>query len=319
MFILYPLHNHTSPTPQLTKHSDETPSSNIFFGIPELDALLPISTPTNLELISPPPTHHAPGAGKTSLLYLIIAHAILPPSFSSIPLSGQNAVIILFDPLHHFTVPRLARTTFAILVSKAKEAGKDISTDDMKTLVATSLLHVHIYRPQSWTSLITTLRSLPEYLFDAARHKSIHRRIHSILLDDVDAFVWSIRNGSTANQLSAASTQLTSALRHLTTLLSCGVVLTSQSTTPTSFRPALPLQWPQNMPVTRLAVRRVDVVKFAPGLSVEEAEAERAQRWEVVSKGRFECWKVGVGVRDGEGFVFRVGERGVAVERREGA
>lgn len=54
------------------------------------------------------------------------------------------------------------------------------------------------------------------------------------------------------------------------------------------------------------------MVKFAPAISVEEAEAERAQRWEVVKKGRFECWKVG---RDAEGFVFRVGERGVEVER----
>lgn len=72
------------------------------------------------------------------------------------------------------------------------------------------------------------------------------------------------------------------------------------------------------MAVTRLTVRRVEVLKFAPALSVEEAEAERAQRWGVVQKERFECSKVGVGVRDGEGFVFRVGERGVEIERAEG-
>jgi hypothetical protein len=69
------------------------------------------------------------------------------------------------------------------------------------------------------------------------------------------------------------------------------------------------------MIVTRFAIRRVEVLRFAPALSVAEAEVERAQRWDVVQKGRFEVWKVGVGVGDGEGFVFRVGETGVEVER----
>lgn len=68
------------------------------------------------------------------------------------------------------------------------------------------------------------------------------------------------------------------------------------------------------MHVTRLAVRRVDVLRFAHEMSWEQASAEAAKRWEVVKRGRFECWKVG-GVRDGfEGFVFRVGE-GVEIER----
>lgn len=57
-------------------------------------------------------------------------------------------------------------------------------------------------------------------------------------------------------------------------------------------------------------------------MSVEEAEAERGARWEVVSRGRFECWRLGAGEKkglgagrdgDGRGFVFRVG-RGVEVE-----
>jgi hypothetical protein len=54
------------------------------------------------------------------------------------------------------------------------------------------------------------------------------------------------------------------------------------------------------------------VLKFAEGISVEEAEKERAKRWDVVTKGRFSVCKVGA--REGEGFVFRVGERGVEVE-----
>ena len=74
------------------------------------------------------------------------------------------------------------------------------------------------------------------------------------------------------------------------------------------------------MSVTRLAVRRVEVLKFAPEMSVEQAEAERGQRWDVVQRARFECWKVGAGAWEGrgEGIVFRVGTCGVEVEGEGG-
>ena len=69
----------------------------------------------------------------------------------------------------------------------------------------------------------------------------------------------------------------------------------------------------------RLGVRRVEVVRFASEMGVEQAQAEGAQRWEVVQRGRSEVWKVGgSSVREGEGFVFRVGAQGVEVEREGG-
>ncbi|KAH3972894.1 hypothetical protein HBH51_103200 [Parastagonospora nodorum] len=307
---------------------NETPNTHIFFGIPEIDILFPSSTSPILELISPPPTHHPSGAGKTSLLYLIIAHAILPTTFSSTPLSGQNAAVILFDPLHHFSVPRLAKVIFTIISTTLHSAAKEIEPlkPAIKTLIATSLLHVHIFRPQSWSATLSTLKSMPDYLFDEERHKSKHRRIHSIVLEDVDAFVWSIRSSVSTDltatpesNLTSASTLLTSALMQLHTQFSCGVILTSHSTTPSSFRPAIPTSWPKEVSTTRLAVRRVEVLKFAPALSVEEAEIERAQRWDVVKKGRFEVWEIGAGVGagNGEGFVFRIGDEGVGIERNE--
>jgi len=65
----------------------------------------------------------------------------------------------------------------------------------------------------------------------------------------------------------------------------------------------------------------VEVLRFAPEMSIEQAEAERGQRWEVVKRGRFECWRVGAGGGDGvgDGFVFRVGMHGVEMERESGA
>jgi hypothetical protein len=188
---------------------------------------------------------------------------------------------------------------------------------------------VHIFHPSSWDSLVSTLHSLPAYLFSPTRHKSTHRRIHSLILDDVDAFVWPLRAAhadrntstrSTTSPLSTASHQLTAQIKTLTSQLACHAVLTTSSLSPSSFRPPLPTAWPAGLNVTRLGVRRVEVVKFAPEMSVEQAEGEKGQRGEVVRRGRFEAWKVGAGPgqETGEGFVFRVGERGVEIEREGG-
>ncbi|KAI4685119.1 hypothetical protein J4E81_008932 [Alternaria sp. BMP 2799] len=292
----------------------------------QIDRLILNSSSPILEIISPPPTHHASGAGKTSLIYLIIAHAILPRNFSSTPLYGQESAVILFDPLHHFSIPRLVQVMSTHLKTSLATTEQEITATlkaSMKSAIKTALPHLHIFHPTSWSSFLSTLDSLPEYLLNKTpQHKSMHRRIHSLILEDIDAFVWSIRNtsptvSSSSNTLATASTQLTTRVAKLGKLLSCATVLTSQSNLLSSYRPSLPTSWPQGTPVTRLAVRRVDVLQFAPGISVEDAEKERVQRWEVVSRGRFECWRVGVGARDGEGFVFRVG-KGIEMEREGG-
>ncbi|KAF1948970.1 hypothetical protein CC80DRAFT_282504, partial [Byssothecium circinans] len=287
-----------------------------------------------LELISPHPTHHPSPAGKTSLLYLTTTLAILPPSLSNVHLNGKNAAIVIIDPLSHFSSERLAEVALTYLVSKLQESGRDVTSNALRReileCVKNALVHVHIFRPVSWESMLETLGRMPEYLFDGTRHLSTQRHVHALVLEDVDVFTSYIRATSASttttttttptNPLTPASAQLTTHLTTLLALLSCPVILTSHSATPSSFRPALPTSWPRGTQVTRLAVRRVEVIKFAPGLSVEEAESERAQRWEVVRRARFEAWKVGSGGkgtgvgRGEEGFVFRVG-RSVDVER----
>ncbi|OAL52816.1 hypothetical protein IQ07DRAFT_629354 [Pyrenochaeta sp. DS3sAY3a] len=339
--------------------SSTTPTPPGYFSIPALDSLLPSPlSPPILELISPPPTHHS-HSGKTSLLYLITTLAILPPSFRSAPLSGKNTSIILFDPLHRFSVHRLAQIVLNYVVDQLRAHGQRIDEDEdddatkteIKSLVRNCLLHVHIFRPQSWGALLASLDALPAYLFDATRHSSMQRRVHALLLDDIDAFVPVLRNeragdsnsSGPANPLTAASVRLTSVLQRLAREFFCGIVLTGHSSSAASFRPSLPVAWAprageagraagdaardtttqstthQSVTPTRLAVRRIQVLKFAPAISLEEAEAERQQRWDVVSKGRFECWRIGVGIAagEGEGFVFRVGKGGVWVEEGE--
>jgi hypothetical protein len=203
--------------------------------------------------------------------------------------------------------------------------------DEIKDTVKTALQHVHILRPTSWSSLLSTLSTLPEYLFDGSRHHSIERRIHSLVLEDVDAFSWDIRasspsslvasNVNSTSSLTLASQDLVTVLLSLSTRFSASILLSSHSaaTSPSTFRTPLPLptSWPPHVHVTRLAVRRVEVLPFAPGISVEEAQRQRDQRWDIVKRGRFECWKVGVngkGKKEGEGFVFSVGKE-VEVEK----
>lgn len=279
-----------------------------------------------LELVSPPATHHASSAGKSSLVYLIITHAVLPPVFSGIPLDGHAAAVVLIDPLRHFSAARLAQVMLQHIAAAFKQHGKKnlFTTADTKrevlTLIKRSLTHLHILHPPTWDALLANLRSLPDYLFDTQRHQSMHRRIHSIIIEDLSIFAFPLRSAHTgaSNPLTTASARLTSALSRLATQLSCAVVVTGVSATPTAYRPPLPTSWPQALSVTRLAVRRVEVRRFAPGVSVEEAEAGREQRWEVVSRGRFVCSRVvGGGRMEGEEFVFRVGD-GVEVERGEG-
>lgn len=313
----------------LTNNSNSesnTTSNRTPFSIPELDVLSGSSSPTILELISPPHTHHPSGAGKTSLLYLIIAQAILPPSFPSIPdLNGHDAAIILFDPLHHFSIPRLSSVILHHLVSKLPVPIGTLPPStkaDLLSLTTRCLDHVHIFHPSSWASLLNTLTTLPDYLLSTDKHRSAHRRVHSLVLDDIDAFTHSLRSAHSGgpSPLSAAARVLTRELQRLMALLSCHAVVSSESVAGTAFRPALPVALAGGVNVVRLAVRRVEVLKFAPEMSVEQAEAERGQRWEVVKRGRFECWRVGVGGGEsaGDGFVFRVGERGVEIEREDG-
>ncbi|KAF2686105.1 hypothetical protein K458DRAFT_387118 [Lentithecium fluviatile CBS 122367] len=300
--------------------------------------------PHILELISPPPTHHPSPAGKTSLLYHLTTHAILPSHLGTILISGLNSAVVILDPLSHFHIPRLAQIMLCHISRHLRTADRDISDEGVRIevleCVKRSLQHVHIFRPTCWEGLLATLSSLPSYLFDGPRHRSMNRPIHALILEDMHIFTPHIRSLSTSttsphtatpnpNPLTTPSIHLTTHLTHLSTHLSTNIILTSHSTSPGAFRPPLPTAWPPALQarVTRLTVRRVEVVKFAPGMCVEEAEGERRKRWDIVERGRFEVWRVRPGAgpggggkekgKEGEGFVFRVGG-GVEIEREEG-
>ncbi|KAF2493226.1 hypothetical protein BU16DRAFT_433758, partial [Lophium mytilinum] len=157
------------------------------FAIPELDRLFPkpAQKMPMIELIS-----SGPGAGKTSLIYYIIAVAILPATYSSTPIGGQSSAVVVLDADNRFRVERLVEVMASYISSRLAAAGipQQQKTDGMRDLIHACLAHVHIFRLQSMRSLLATLKSLPEYLESRTAHRSAHRRLHSIFLDSASAF-----------------------------------------------------------------------------------------------------------------------------------
>ncbi|KAF2635738.1 hypothetical protein P280DRAFT_534726 [Massarina eburnea CBS 473.64] len=324
-----PIPHPTEPEPEKNEHDPEPwildpilPRTHA----PTTTTIPPKPPRTILELISPPYTHHPSPSGKSSLIYLIITLATLPPTLLNIPLNGKNAAIILLDPLSHFNAPRLAEIMLHHLTTVLTTAGQDIRSPPTKNAVQScihnALLHVHVFRPTTWSALLHTLQTLPTYLFDGQRHVSMGRCVGGVVVEHVDALA--LTSPITTTSLQTTNPLTTHLTSLLTSLPTSPIIITSYSTSPTtttttSFRPTLPTSSPHSpqINVTRLAIRSVRVLPFAPCLSVDEAEADRAQRWDVVGRRRFEVWRVGAGGVGTEGFVFRVG-RGVVVEKGEG-
>ncbi|KAF2812390.1 uncharacterized protein BDZ99DRAFT_439485 [Mytilinidion resinicola] len=321
---------------------------SMHFGIPELDRLVPVvEQPPALPLPQPetfsssPPLpvqttaikkplqkmpmieliSSGPGAGKTSLIYYIIAVAILPSTYSSTPIGGQSSAVVVLDTDNRFRVERLVEVMASYVSSRLRAAGipQQQNTDGMRDLIHACLAHVHIFHLQTMHSLLATLKSLPEYLESRTAHRSAHRRLHSIFLDSASAFFWPTR-AAEENGTSPVTAMETYALlaRELTTVsqrFCCAVVASAWDVGAGQLftqrlRASLPMSW-SSFPTLRLALRRVPVPRFTVGMTVQEAEAEKEMRWGVVSRGWCEAWVLGGSGL--EGFFFRVGE-GVDIE-----
>lgn len=210
-----------------------------------------------------------------------------------------------------------------------------------------ALKHVHIFRPQSLDSTVSTLKSLPGYLFDKSKHYSIDRPVAFIAVDSASAFYWQHRadedDAALHQTLNAAITaptkpigyaELTTALKAASATFSCPLILTSRHLGPApsslhtynaearSLRPSLPAPLSQ-IPTLRLIGQRVPVRKFPAGISVEEARREAAQRQNAVEEGKFEAIMNEWGVDErtlqklqsvGAGFGFRIRPSGLTVE-----
>lgn len=142
-------------------------------------------------------------AGKTQLLYYLTALAVLPRHYGDISVGGQEAAVVYIDADDRFDAERL-RVVAQGIVKRAQvsvpegsternEAPRSLTEDDLKTLVTSSLQHVHVFRPQSSSALLATLSSVGAYLYDLSRHYSASRPLQMAAIDSATAFFWQDR------------------------------------------------------------------------------------------------------------------------------
>lgn len=297
----------------------------------ELDALKKaLQRPNTIEF-----TSDEPGAGKTHLLYLIVAIAVLPHSISGVLLNGNYSTVVVFDADDRFSVERLVQVIQHYIhqqINAHEDDGQGTEKDpqpqpseaDIEDVISTSLQHIHIFQPQSLASTISTLQSLPSYLLDATKHHSSNRPLHSIIIDSITTYYWAYRasednarlasldrpapqNPATAPQ--ATYSQLYHHLRTLSHRFSCSIIATGTNSSSRYLGSDAGLPWPA-LPTLRLHMARKAVPKFAPAMSVEEAMAEKEERWREVQKGQF----VAISGTANGGFGYWIRNEGVGVD-----
>ncbi|GIK01860.1 hypothetical protein Aspvir_005901 [Aspergillus viridinutans] len=143
-------------------------------------------------------------AGKTHLLYYLTAIAVLPSTINGIRVDGQASAVVFIDADGRFDAERLRTVACGLIDRKLKVhsgtgCGESpegqihpplLATQELESIIVSSLQHVHVFRPQSSASLLATLNSLQAYLLDISRHYSSHRPLHAIFIDSATAFFW---------------------------------------------------------------------------------------------------------------------------------
>ncbi|QGA22216.1 hypothetical protein EYB26_009932 [Talaromyces marneffei] len=243
--LLHDLRNH------FPSHKDDA-----FFGIKDLDELLnvflgPKRRKPVIEISSP-----SSGGGKSQLVYYLIAMSVLPASFNGHKLDGRGGAVVLVDTDGRLDVQRLYDIIESVIqhaLDGAETSGD--ATNELATLIRDTLQNIHIFRPQTSTSLLSTLKSLDTYLLDHPKTSS-SRHLHGIFLDSASAFYWSDRLrdeiartteiGRPAAEIQQRREQRTSfymsvlyhdiaaELRRLQGVFECGVVYTTWGITPRS-------------------------------------------------------------------------------------
>lgn len=221
------------------------------------------------------------GAGKSQLLYYLMAVAILPSTFHNVRL-GKNVAVVFIDADYRFDAHRLRIIARGIVHQKLKDH------NDIENMLVNSLQHVHIFHPDSSASLLATLQSLDAYLFDLSRHVSSTRPVQAIFIDSATAFFWQdklrdqvarteeigrpyaeielARSRKQSFYITDMYAELVRELKRLQRVLGCAVVYTttawvgrshvldSAGAAPVAFRCALPPPWGL-FPTLRLVVR----------------------------------------------------------------
>ena len=264
-------------------------------------------------------TSSTTGAGKTHLMYLIVCMAILPLQWAGRKLVGSDSLVVVLDSDGRFNIIRLAEVikSYVCRCEKLdKDELEDITHDDaaIDTFVEECLKHVHIFRPQSLSSVAESLGGLKQYLLNLEAHYSGRRQLHSVIVDSLSAFYWQQRALEENTDPSTSTSPLQSISKHLRSLqqqFNCSIIFTN--TLPGSRarreRTGYISAIPGLIPTIQLAVTRKPVPLFPPMMSVTEAETDRRARQSAVEKGIFRVWSDNLQ----DGFWFKISSSSVSI------
>lgn len=266
------------------------------------------------------------GGGKSQLLYYLAAITVLPSSFKGKQIGGRDGAVVLLDTDGRLDVKRLYEIAEGAMRHMLRASFTDVApaeTPIITSLIRDSLEHFHIFRPQSSSSLLATLKSLDKYLLDISRHRSATRPLHAVFLDSASAFYWQDRTrddvartqeiGRSAAEIKQDREQrktfylnvlyqdIASELRRIQATFECSVIYTtwglnratssdkSLSSDPPSFKPHLPPPW-NSFPNLRLVVQRDTVRPYPATSTYAEIERDAPIRQGVVRQGKFSAW-----------------------------
>ena len=256
-----------------------------------------------------------PCSGKSQLLYHMLATTILPKEFKGITLPGKEQAAVVLDLSSELSLMRLYTVMEYLVLGVFAATEKAIQGHNAAALIKDNLQHLHIFRPQSHPALLATIAALPShFLSDTTSHYSANRQLGAILIHHLSAFFWQDRQNAEEQRDAAllkpsmvaqdkqADVYLTrwrtlvGSLREAQQTFDCPIIATNwalaspvHSKDGSSLRPHLPAVW-NNFCTFNVVLQRNSVMKFGPGISVEEALAEKDQRQEAVDASGFSGW-----------------------------
>ncbi|ETN45421.1 uncharacterized protein HMPREF1541_09252 [Cyphellophora europaea CBS 101466] len=261
-------------------------------------------------------------AGKTSFLYLLTAHALLPVLYG-----GLESTALWLDTDGRFSALRLSHIMSHLLSASPSQP----SSSTIHSTIDSSLRQLHILTPTTSSQLLASLESLPSALLSLASS----RPFRLLILDSATAFAHQDRFDADIARLEAGAeyynasrprtpsrtAQIISALCTIQQQFRCTLIFTTTPqhpgfntrplTTPatTSSGSATGGQRPQHqhqhqhqpqrpdepVPISpwnalatlTLKVERTAVTQFAPSAGLTECLRDREKRQEAVGAGKF--------------------------------
>ncbi|KIW68890.1 hypothetical protein PV04_04804 [Phialophora macrospora] len=317
--------------------------------------------PATIEL-----TSQTTASGKTALLSYLAGVSVLPRH-----VGGKESTVVYIDADGHFSAMRLKQIMYHYIQQHQhqhqhqhsnQQANNPGTTSlsipevdmDVDAIIQDALHHVHVFRPQSSSHILSIVSNLQAYLFDTSRGQSIqiHRPLGLVILDPATAFYWQDRFDRAMARLDtpgvgiqaqgpSMTLQIIDRLKNLQTRFECAVLF---STTMPSTHPPAPTRRAEAGPLIpaappdtgrgispwtayatlALLLARTPVAQFPPQMSMDECVSARETRFEAMRQGRFTAVVQSMHADGGQGggsaagrttgFRFNITDRGVEVD-----